>query len=87
MLKPVFIVLYFTRFQVSVPRENLLCQPGDGEVFIDIALNTEARLVGSIQMLSGLRKALNLLIQHANKTTVLGADLSSFPLINSKISQ
>ena len=72
---------------MSVPREQLLCQPGDGEEFIDVALNTEAKLVGSIQMLSGLRRALNLLIQHANKTTVLGADLSSFALIKSKISQ
>ena len=64
-----------------------MCPIGDGASFRHEALKDEAKLVNSVQILSGLRNVVNNTIQHATLRRAFGSYLNSFDMVKQKIGE
>jgi len=70
---------------VQVPLENQIAAPGQGFHILTDCLKDEAKLAGCVQIIAGLRKALNRTIAHAHGRRAFGSQLSHFDLVSQKI--
>ncbi len=68
-----------------MPISNVIVQPGKGFHALTDSFKDEAKLAGSVQVLAGLRKVLNLAIKHAGERRAFGDYLSSYESVQNKL--